>query len=84
MGILDLYRATPGPLSSTGFRDAVTLAHVGAQAVLALSGQAAPDGFPGDLTDTNAEGSVSTSSPDLRTSPADGAPGACVRRGHDG
>lgn len=51
VGILDLYRATPGPLSLTGFGDAVTLAHLAAQAVVALSAQAPPDGFPGDLTD---------------------------------
>jgi GAF domain-containing protein len=51
VGILDLYRATPGPLSATGFGDAVTLAHLGAQAVVALSAQAPPDGDPGVLTD---------------------------------
>jgi GAF domain-containing protein len=58
VGILDLYRATPGPLSSTGFGDAVTLAHLGAQAVIALSGQAPPDGLPGDLTDASLRAEV--------------------------
>ena len=58
VGILDLYRATPGPLSTTGFGDAVTLAHLGAQAVVALSAQAAPDGFPGDLTDASLRAEV--------------------------
>ena len=51
VGILDLYRATPGPLSLTGFGYAVTLAHLAAQGVVALSAQAPPDGIPGDISD---------------------------------
>jgi hypothetical protein len=58
VGILDLYRATPGPLSITAFGDAVTLAHLGAQAVIALSAQAPPGGLPGDLTDANLRAEV--------------------------
>jgi hypothetical protein len=58
VGILDLYRATPGPLSITGFGDIVTLAHLGAQAVIALSAQAPPDGLPGDLTDASLRAEV--------------------------
>ena len=58
VGILDLYRATPGPLSVTAFGDAVTLAHLGAQAVVARSAQARPDGVPGDLTDASLRAEV--------------------------
>jgi hypothetical protein len=58
VGILDLYRTTPGPLSTTAFGDAVTLAHLGAQAVIALSAQAPPDGFPGDLADARLRAEV--------------------------
>lgn len=58
VGILDLYRTTPGPLSLSGFGDAVTLAHLGAQAVVALSAQAPPDGFPGDITDASLRAEV--------------------------
>ena len=45
VGILDLYRATPGPLSAAGFGDTVTLAHLGAQAVVALSARRRQTGF---------------------------------------
>lgn len=58
VGILDLYRAAPGPLSTTGFRDAVTLAHMAAQAVVALSAQSPPDGLPGDFTDATLRAEV--------------------------
>lgn len=58
VGILDLYRATPGPLTLTGFRDAVTLAHLGTQAVVALSAQAPPGEFPGDLPDASLRAEV--------------------------
>lgn len=50
VGILDLYRTTPGPLSLTGFGDTVTLAHLGAEGVVALSAKS-PHVLPGDLTD---------------------------------
>jgi hypothetical protein len=58
VGILDLYRSTPGPLSLTGFGDAVTLAHLAAGAVVALSAQAPPDGLPGDITDASLRAEV--------------------------
>ena len=58
IGILDLYRATPGPLSTTCFGDFVTLAHLGAQAVVSRSAQAPPGGLPGDLTDVNLRAEV--------------------------
>lgn len=50
VGVLGLYRTTPGPLSDTAFGDGVMLADFAAQAVLALSAQASPGGL-GDLID---------------------------------
>ena len=49
IGVLDLYRGAPGPLSGSRFSDAIMLADFAAQAVLAVSAQT-PPGSP-DLFD---------------------------------
>lgn len=45
VGVLGLYRDTPGPLSAIGVGDAVVVASLTAQSVLALAAQDPPGGF---------------------------------------